>query len=171
MKKIIFIVGIFVLIVLCLNLLPKTETENSYLRLHIKSNSNLEIDQNVKFEIKDNILNFLTPLFCNVNNKDEAILVFNKNKGEVNKIVIETINKNGLKYNATINFNNEYFPARNYNSVTLNSGYYDAITINLGDANGDNWWCVMYPPLCFASSKKNSVNFKSKIQEMWQKLF
>ena len=81
--------------------------------------------------------------------------------------------KNGFNYVSNIKINNEYFPTRTYANTTLESGYYDAVIIELGEAEGDNWWCVMYPPLCFVNKNENNmqIKYKSKIWEWINSLF
>lgn len=152
-------------------------TNNSYeydcLRIHIRANSNKEVDQSIKYEIKDMLVEFLTPIFEDVKSKDEAI-----EKVEDVKYIIESkcdqfLKERGFDYKSNIKVNNEYFPTRTYVNTTLESGYYDAVIVELGEANGDNWWCVMYPPLCFVNKNDTDmqIKFKSKILEWIDWLF
>ena len=152
--------------------LPTAEVEYDYLRLHIRANSNSEIDQNIKYEIKDELVEFLTPYFCNVTSKNEAIEIVNNLKEKMSEICVEVLRKNGFNYSANVKINNEYFPTRTYSNTTLESGYYDAVIVELGCAEGDNWWCVMYPPLCFITRENQTeITFKSKIADWFKSLF
>ena len=89
-------------------------------------------------------------------------------------VIVEKCNKllkqKGFNYVANVKINNEYFPTRTYSNTTLESGYYDAVIVELGSAEGDNWWCVMYPPLCFVPSKTDTSNgnvvFRLKILDI-----
>ena len=76
--------------------------------------------------------------------------------------------ENGKKYRAKVELKQEAFPTRVYNDVVLESGVYDALIITLGEGLGDNWWCVVYPPLCFSSEK---VEYRSVIVEFFKKIF
>jgi len=150
-----------------------TSVNNEYLRLHIRANSNSEIDQNVKYEIKNIMVEYLTPMLCNVESKTKAIEIVESNKQTlINKCKTVLINK-GFSYSVNIKINNEYFPTRTYSNTTLESGYYDAVIVELGSAQGDNWWCVMYPPLCFVNKNQESIQikYKSRIVEWWDSLF
>ena len=147
--------------------LPTASVDYDYLRLHIRANSNSEIDQNVKYQIKDLMVDYLTPLLCEVESKEEAIDVINENKQKITTTCINYLTNKGFSYGVNVKINNEYFPTRTYQNTTLESGYYDAVIVELGQAEGDNWWCVMYPPLCFVNKFENNkqITFKSKIKE------
>ena len=171
-NKICVIVVLLLLLIIGASFLPKAEVEYDYLRLHIRANSNSEIDQNIKYEIKDELVEFLTPYFCNVSSKSEAIEIVNGLSKKMGDICVEVLRKNGFNYSANVKINNEYFPTRTYANTTLESGYYDAVIVELGEAVGDNWWCVMYPPLCFITNgNQTEITFKSKIVEWFKSIF
>lgn len=144
-----------------------------YLRIHIRANSNLEIDQNVKYEIKNEVVKFLTPYLCNVPSKQQAQDIIKEYTSELENLCNVKLKQKGFNYTTNIKLNNEYFPTRTYDDLTLESGYYDAVIIELGQAKGDNWWCVMYPPLCFVNKIENNkqIKYKSKIFEWFSKIF
>ncbi len=152
--------------------MPKS-AEYDYLRLHIRANSNLSIDQNVKYQVKECVVEFLSPLFSNVKSKNEAIKIVENFCDEIKRKCDNVLKQNGFNYFSNVKVNNEYFPTRTYQNTTLESGYYDAVIIELGEAEGDNWWCVMYPPLCFVNNFENNmqINYKSKIWEWISSLF
>ena len=154
-------------------MLPSKEINYDYLRIHIRANSNSDIDQNVKYKIKDVVLEFLTPYLCNVDSKQQAIEIVENNFAKLRVICLNVLHENGFDYSLNLKINNEYFPARTYANTTLESGYYDAVIVELGEAQGDNWWCVMYPPLCFVNKNENinQIKYKSIIYEWFQKLF
>ena len=171
-NKICVIVVLILLLIIGASFLPTAEVEYDYLRLHIRANSKSEIDQNIKYEIKDELVEFLTPYFCNVTSKNEAIEIVNNLKEKMSEICVEVLRKNGFNYSANVKINNEYFPTRTYSNTTLESGYYDAVIVELGSAEGDNWWCVMYPPLCFITRENQTeITFKSKIVEWFKSIF
>lgn len=172
MKKICVILFLLILIIVGALVLPQ-EKNYDYLRLHIRANSNMAIDQNVKYKVKECVVEFLTPLFANVKSKDEAIKIVETNKQNIKFVCDKTLKENGFLYASKVKVNNEYFPTRTYENVTLESGFYDAVIIELGDAVGDNWWCVMYPPLCFVNNFENNtqIKYKSRILEWLNSLF
>ena len=138
-----------------------------YLRIHIRANSNSEIDQNVKYEVKSLAVEYLTPFIAECNTKQDAEKVLQQNKEILENKIDLLLYKKGFNYNSNIAIRNEKFPTRVYEDFTLEEGFYDAVVIELGKAEGDNWWCVVYPPLCFTGNENNIV-YKSKIFEIIQ---
>ena len=116
---------------------------------------------------------FLTPYLCNVENKEKAIEVINNYSSLMKSKCLNVLQEKGFNYSVNIKIANEYFPTRTYANTTLESGYYDAVIIELGESEGDNWWCVMYPPLCFVNKNENNnqIKFKSIIYEWFKKIF
>ena len=172
MKKSMCCFGLFILIAVIALSLPKAE-DYDYLRIHIRANSNSQIDQSVKYKVKDSIVDYLTPWLCGVKTKQQAIEVVNKEKINMQNIGKKVLKENGFNYSVNVKIANEYFPTRTYNNTTLESGYYDAVIVELGDAVGDNWWCVMYPPLCFVgeNTNENKITFKSRLSNWFSGLF
>lgn len=149
-------------------------SSSSFLRVHIRANSDDEPDQKIKYEIKDKVVNFLTPFIAQCSTKDEAINCVIQKKAEVIKLINDYLFKNNFDYSCNFKVHNEFFPTRSYDNVVLESGFYDALIIELGNANGANWWCVMYPPLCFSNfNNQNSANivYKSKILQIIKQFF
>ena len=173
MKKMMILVFVVVLIVVGAMFLPQKSEEYDYLRLHIRANSNLSIDQQVKYEIKTMLVDFLTPQLCTVSSKEKAVEIVNDLKPIITKKCDEILLKKGFRYKSNVKVQNEFFPTRTYNNTTLESGFYDAVIVELGEAVGDNWWCVMYPPLCFVNKFENDIqiSYKSKIVEWFKSLF
>ena len=86
----------------------------------------------------------------------------------------KVLENNGFCYKSKAKLNEEYFPTRSYGELTLTDGFYDALIIELGEAEGNNWWCVVYPPLCFIGaegSDTNNIKYKSKLYEIVQNFF
>ncbi len=174
MKKKMFAIFILISIVAIGALfLPKHNNNVDYLRLHIRANSNSEVDQEIKYEIKNILVDYLTPYFSRVSSKQEAINLVEEHKYTIENICDNMLKSNGFNYSSKVSINNEYFPTRTYSNTTLESGYYDAVIVQLGESSGDNWWCVMYPPLCFVNKNENNmqINYKSKILEWLENIF
>ena len=168
MKKlcISFLIGIIIVLsALCISCsAQKTE----YLRIHVRANSNLDADQEIKYQIKDLVVEYLTPILTNCASKQESFALIEAHKDSVNRLIDGFLAENGKKYRAKVELKQEAFPTRVYNDVVLESGVYDALIITLGEGLGDNWWCVVYPPLCFSSEK---VEYRSVIVEFFKKIF
>ena len=151
------------------------QIQNSdYLRIHIRANSNSDIDQKVKYEIKDAFIWFLTPKIAICQSKDDVVSVIEIQKKNLENLADEILLKNGFNYTSNVKINAEMFPTRSYDGFTLESGVYDDDIEEMGEAKGNNWWCVIYPPLCFTNySGANSglVVYKSKILEIIKQFF
>lgn len=137
-----------------------------YLRIHIRANSNDETDQKVKYEVRDLVVNALAPMVENAKSKQDAIAAVKKGKSAVKRLIDRHLAEKGFNYTAKISIRNEEFPTRVYNDgeLVLNSGYYDAVIIELGAGSGENWWCVVYPPLCFTGGE--NVKYRSVIYDL-----
>ena len=174
MKKLISIMIAIVSIFLLAGSGSNSTTQEQYLRIHIRANSNSRIDQNIKYTIKDDLVNYLTPLVSQCNSFDEVVDMIGDNINDMENLCDNILTDNGYSYTSKIMINEEYFPTRAYGEYVLESDFYDAIIVNLGEAKGDNWWCVVYPPLCFLNAKnvdKNNIVYKSKILELINNFF
>ncbi len=161
--------GITLLILAIISLTVIVGTANSpndveYLRIHIRANSNEVSDQNVKYRVKSAMVDYLTPFIAEIETKEQAISLIEDKSDELEKIADGVLKSNGFSYESRVVVRKEHFPTRVYGEFTLEEGVYDAIIVELGEAKGDNWWCVVYPPLCFTAS--NNVKYKSKIYEI-----
>ena len=143
---------------------------NAYLRVHIRANSNSTQDQEVKYKVRDAVVSFLTPIVADCTSKEEAMKKIGANLDGAAKVADETLKKHGYTYGARASIRQEEFPTRVYEEVTLEAGVYDALIMELGTGEGDNWWCVVYPPLCFTSGNGNII-YKSKIAEIIRSFF
>ena len=141
-------------------------TQEEYFRIHIRANSNSEADQNVKYIVKDAVVDFLIPLLSDVETKDEAEDVMNANLDKIEEVADEVLLENGFTYKSSAYISFEEFPTREYDDLVLEEGFYDALILALGTGSGDNWWCVVYPPFCFLETK-NSENYVY-ISKIWE---
>ena len=145
------------------------QVNTEYLRIHIRANSNQNIDQMIKYEIKDAIVETLTPFVANCNSFNDVKNMLQTKLALVDSVANSILKQKNYNYTAKSKLATEEFPTRSYNNFTLSAGIYDALIVELGSAKGDNWWCVIYPPLCFTSTKSGSnVIYKSRILEMIQ---
>ena len=138
------------------------DLEQSVFRLHIIANSNDDADQNLKYKVRDNIIDYLNKLCKNSSSKEETMEVAKCHLLNLKEIAENTIKENGFDYNATVEIGTFDFPTKNYGDISLPLGSYDALKVSLGKNSGQNWWCVLYPSLCFIEPDKGIVSDKSK---------
>ena len=136
--------------------------ENSVFRLHVLANSDSEEDQNLKYKIRDALLEYMNSICKNVTSKQEAISIANQNKNKFYEIARNIILESGYNYDVSIEIGNFSFPTKTYGDITLPNGFYDALRVKIGNAEGQNWWCVMFPPLCFVNVSSGIVPDESK---------
>jgi len=139
-----------------------TDIANSVFRLHVIANSDSDEDQSLKYKVRDNLLNYMNKICKDCSSKDEAISLVEKNKENFKEIAMQTIKDEGYSYNVNINIGNFEFPTKNYGDISLPAGFYDALRVEIGEAKGQNWWCVMFPPLCFVDISSGVVPEESK---------
>lgn len=145
-------------------------SEYDYLRIHVRANSNEQCDQDVKYKVKDEVVKFITPYCTECTDKQAAIEVITSLLPELEKVCDQTLKKYGYTYTSKASVRAEDFPTRVYGDVTLDAGVYDALIIELGTGKGDNWWCVIYPPLCFTAASED-VEYRSVIYDIIRKFF
>lgn len=139
-----------------------TDIADSVFRLHVIANSDSEEDQNLKYIVRDNLLSYMKEICSDCTNKEEAIKIVQEHSKDFEKIAKNTITEQGCSYNVKINIGNFEFPTKTYGDISLPAGYYDALRVEIGEAKGQNWWCVMFPPLCFVDVSSGVVPDKSK---------
>lgn len=138
------------------------DLEKSVLRLHVIANSDDEKDQNLKYIVRDNLIEYMNTICFNITSKEEAIQTVSNHISDFKNIANNTIKENGFDYTASIELGNFEFPTKNYADISFPSGYYDALKVKIGKAEGQNWWCVLYPALCFVDTTTGIVPDNSK---------
>lgn len=122
------------------------------LRLHILANSDTDEDQELKLLVRDEITKECKELFSEAQSLEEAKEITLENLEELNKTATTVIKEQGKDYTVSVQLCEEYFNTRYYGSVTMPAGKYTALQIKIGNAKGENWWCVLYPSLCVGTS-------------------
>lgn len=122
-------------------------------RLHILANSDSEEDQQVKLKVRDALLNKNTSLLTQGVNSENAKTYFENSRDELLKTANGVLEENGFNYKADIVLCEEIYPTREYGELTFPAGEYTSVKVILGEGNGHNWWCVMFPPLCVPAAK------------------
>lgn len=147
MKKIIYIIIVILILSFFVFNNNKQLIPEESIRFRIIANSNETSDQALKMNIKRELDREFFSKIQKAKTKEEADKLIKENQYIINN----TLDKYKIPY--TINYGKNYFPEKEYNDVTYNEGYYDSLVISLGEAKGDNWWCVMYPPLCLLDNE------------------
>ena len=127
---------------------------DNLLRFHIISNSNSAYDTNIKLTLRD----YLSQKLANTTLPPYSI----KYLTELERLSNEWLEKNGVSYKANATYKRCFIPQKKYMDITLPQGYYNAIRLTLGEGNGENWWCVAYPSLCFKESEDGKLSESGK---------
>lgn len=139
-----------------------SDISDSVFRLHVIANSDSKEDQDLKYKVRDNLLNYMNNLCNNCSSKEEAINIVSEHQEEFEQVALEAIKNEGYNYNVNIKIGNFEFPTKQYGDISLPAGFYDALRVEIGEANGQNWWCVMFPSLCFVDVSSGIVPEESK---------
>lgn len=142
---------------------------DSVFRLHVIANSDSKEDQELKVKVRDELLSYMNIISKDSTSKQEAMQIANEHKEEFTQIAEKVIKENGYNYTVNVQIGKADFPTKYYGDITLPAGTYDALKVQIGEANGQNWWCVMFPPLCFVDVSTGIVPDNSK-QELKQSL-
>ncbi len=139
-----------------------TDISSSVFRLHVIANSNSDEDQSLKYKVRDSLLNYMNNICKDCNSKEEAINIVSEHQEEFKQVALETIRNEGYSYDVKIEIGNFEFPTKHYGDISLPAGFYDALKVEIGKAEGRNWWCVMFPSLCFVDVSSGIVPEESK---------
>lgn len=123
------------------------------LRLHIPACSDLESDQTVKLKVRDAVLELLSEPLSECKSKDDAVNVVLEMREEIESEADRVLEENGKSYRASVSVVKEHYPEKDYGELTLPAGTYTSLKIELGKAEGKNWWCVLFPQVCVGSAR------------------
>lgn len=132
------------------------------IRLHVVANSDSEKDQQLKLMVKDKIVAGLQEKLKDADNLNDARTIIRNETEQIEKMATEEMRQQGYDYIATASLGNSYFPIKKYGDMTFPAGEYEALRVQIGQAKGQNFWCVMYPTLCFVDSTYQVVPEESK---------
>jgi stage II sporulation protein R len=158
------VVAIVVTLVIVAGIVLNTYSENmgqqlygSLFRLHVIANSDSPEDQSLKRDVRDAVLNFMHQKLADSNDIAQTKSIISSNLGEIESIAKKVILKEGLNYNIKTTLGNYPFPTKSYGDITLPAGNYQALRLVIGEGKGANWWCVLFPPLCFVDVTHGTV--------------
>ena len=148
------------------------EINDKVIRLHVLANSDSPDDQELKYKVRNKIITTFNEEFEDINNKTESSNIIIEKIHQIRCEAEEIIKEEGYNYDVDVYYGNYKFPRKIYKEIVLPEGYYDAVRIEIGRAEGSNWWCVMFPPLCFVDFGKDKekpvfdIDTEERLQEI-----
>ena len=152
------IIGLYVL----LGFLPihsEAAIYDNVLRLHVLANSDSSEDQALKLEVRDRILEETATLFNDCKSKDEARAAVESNLDKIREIAEQTVREAGYDYSVSVSLGEEEYPTKNYEECCFPAGEYLSLRVMIGEDEGENWWCVLFPPLCIDAAGESREVF------------
>ena len=174
MKKTLFIIISIIItyviignVVVANNIIP-----DDAIRIRIIPNSNSEYDQSIKYKVKETIQNDMKNLLTNVKNIDDARNIIKNNLDGIQDNISKTLQKNDYDLPFNVNFGFNYFPKKEFKGIVYKEGYYESVVVTLGSGLGDNWWCVLFPPLCVIEAEESTdLEYTTMVKSIIDKYF
>ena len=163
-QKILMLVCVFTLCTALCNVLPIHGEEKIYesvLRLHVLANSDSDEDQALKLKVRDEILSYVSPRVIDATSREEAQQILQNELENIEKIAAQTVAREGYDYSVDVTLTVEEYPTRNYEAMSFPSGEYISLRVLIGEAEGQNWWCVLYPELCTSTAHAGETLIKT----------
>ncbi len=170
-KTIILLAAIFLFYILTSNVIAETvKIPDDAIRIRVVPNSNSDYDQEIKGKVKNSLEISMYDLLKDVKDSDEARKVIKENLNTVDKNIYNLLEKEKYDKGYKINFGYNYFPEKKYKGIKYDEGYYESLLVTLGEGKGDNWWCVLFPPLCLIEAEETTdTEYKSLVKELIDK--
>ena len=176
MKKTIFLfIGIIITYVLIGNMVSANDIiPDDAIRIRVIGNSNSEYDQEIKYKVKDIVEYDMYNLLKNTTDLEEARQLIKSNLDSVKNNVDKTLQKEKYELPFSVNFGLNYFPEKEYKGIIYEEGYYESVVVTLGEGLGNNWWCVLFPPLCMLEAEESNttdVKYTTLVKTIIDKYF
>lgn len=174
MKKILIT---FILIILTYVVIGNVIAKNNIIpdeaiRIRVIANSNSDYDQKIKNKVKEEVQFDIYNMLKNTKNIEEARVIINNNLNNVENNIYNLLQKEKYELPFNINFGLNYFPKKEFKGITYDEGYYESVVVTLGEGLGDNWWCVLFPPLCMIEAEESTeVEYTTMVEEIINKYF
>ncbi|MDK0549644.1 stage II sporulation protein R [Clostridium perfringens] len=136
------------------------------IRFHVLANSDSDVDQDLKLRVKDEVLKYISPILNKSQSLEESREILKREDKNIIKIAEDYIKSQGFDYTVETTLTRENFPVKEYGNIVLPQGEYEAYRILIGEGKGQNWWCVMFPPLCFIDVTKGQVAYDETEKKM-----
>ena len=171
MKNFIIILGILITYLAIGNIsVEEVKIPDEAIRFRVVANSDSKYDQSIKLKVKTKVEKELYNLLKDTKGIDEARTTITNNLNNIDKKVNNLLMKENYNLGYKLNFGYNYFPEKEFNGVTYEEGMYESLLVTLGEGKGDNWWCVLFPPLCLLEAEESDeVEYKFFIQELIEK--
>lgn len=160
-QKILMLACVFTLCAALCNVLPIHGEEKIYesvVRLHVLANSDSDEDQALKLKVRDGVLSYVSPRVIDSKSREEVERILQNELENIQKIAAETVAREGYNYSVVVTLTVEEYPTRNYEAMSFPSGEYISLRVMIGEAEGQNWWCVLFPPLCLSAASESVEN-------------
>ncbi|PQQ66153.1 stage II sporulation protein R [Acetivibrio saccincola] len=146
----------------------KSELADNLIRLHVVANSDSPEDQELKNLVKDEIIKYMKDELKGVRDINKSREIINNNLKYIKSIAEDEIKRQGKNYNVNVSLGYYPFPTKAYSDISLPAGVYQALRVSIGEGTGENWWCVLFPPLCFVDATHGVVSesFKEDLEEI-----
>lgn len=166
MKKLVIVLVVVMLTLGIVIGIKPTKNEN-LIRIHIRANSDTEVDLDIQTDVRNEVIGYLSSRLIECENKAEAYKLIQDNMDNIEAVANRTIKSKNASYKARVVLREEELPTRQYLDYRIEQGIYDSLTIELGKASGEDWWCVAYPPICF--NGEGDYHYKSRLKELIEK--
>ena len=170
MKKVLFLIVGIIIFYMMLGHVSSYIIPEDAIRIRVIANSDSEYDQEIKSKVKEKIQYELYDLLKNAKGINDARKIINNNLSNIDHEVNMVLKNNTYKLSYKINYGLNYFPQKEYKGITYNDGYYESLVVTLGKGEGNNWWCVLFPPLCLLEAEEaTNVEYTSYVKELIDK--
>ena len=175
MKKIIFVIVLFIIFLFVyINVNAEIVIPSDAIRVRVIPNSNSVIDQDMKDKVKNYVSNYMMIKLDGIYDTNEARKIIVNSINQLNKDINDLFKKNNYDMNYKVIYGNNYFPNKVYKGVIYDKGNYESLVVYIGEAKGDNWWCVLFPPLCLveaSESETGEIEYRSLVKDLLDKIF
>lgn len=142
------------------------------IRIRVIANSNSDYDQKIKYKVKDTVQGDMYKLLKNAKTITDARNIINDNLSKVESDIYKTLHDNNYNLPFNVNFGLNYFPEKEFKGIKYDEGYYESVVVTLGEGLGDNWWCVLFPPLCLIEAEEaTDIEYTTMVKTIIDKYF
>lgn len=171
MKKFIVIILIILITFSYVKVIANKIPEEA-IRIRVVANSDSDYDQKIKQKVSTYLKGEMYNLLKNTKDINQARDIISNNIEKIDNNIYSILKKENYNLGYSINFGNNYFPEKTYKGITYDEGYYESVLVTLGKGEGENWWCVLFPPLCLIEAEESEeVEYKFFLQELIEKIF
>ena len=142
----------------------QADVADSILRFHVVAHSDEEVEQELKLRVRDAVLREYHEVLANIDDRAAAVELIRGELENIERVAAAVVAYEGFEHDVSARLSNKFFPMRAYGGMKFPSGRYDALTISIGTAIGENWWCVVFPPLCFVDETQTELSHESREQ-------